>query len=171
MREDAWIPWPDHLVGRRLEAFREAFAFRPSVDERDWPSYRVPAPSAAWRIGGLLGAFHPYSDERVTPYNLALLEALRRCVPPGEAVWAFDPNHECHDFHPHRLRRPEDPRSWPLPALPYGEYHFFVTADFRLGLLGHPWEATLTAFGAGFLPAFRGLAPPALGEMIRHAPR
>jgi hypothetical protein len=167
MSTDAWIELPRHRHDRVWDAFDEAFEFRPSPSERDWPSFREPAPSATWNIRDLLASFYPWKDPRATPYNLALLEALREHVGPDEPVLALDWQHASYEFYPHSFRGAEDPAGWCIPALPSGEYHLFVTEDHRLGSLGHPWEGTLCVFGEGFLETYRRLTPLGPDRLIR----
>jgi Protein of unknown function (DUF2716) len=155
----AWVELPYDRHRKVWDRFEAAFAFRPSVGPGGWPSFREPAPSLTWDVRDLLSAFNPWADTEATPYNLALLAALRQCVPAEEPVLALDWHHAAYQFYPHRFRGAEEPTNWLVPALPSGEYHLFVTADHRLGSLGHPWEGTLCVFGEGFLEAYARLTP------------
>jgi Protein of unknown function (DUF2716) len=124
-------------------------------------------PSVTWRISELLAEFYPWGDPRATPYNLALLHALRACVPEDEPVLALDWQHRAYEFYPHRLREPQEVANWCIPALPSAEYHIFVTEDHRLGSLGHPWEQTVCVFGTGFLDEYRQQTPLRADQIIR----
>lgn len=159
MRTAAWVELSAHDYNRVWDRFDEVFAFRPSVSPDDWPSFREPFPSVTWRITDLLAAFNTWSGPEAAPYNLALLAALKACVPPDEPVYALDWQHAAYDFFPHRLSHADDVANWCIPALPSGEYHIFVTGDHRLGSLGHPWEQTVCVFGRGFLDDYRELTP------------
>jgi hypothetical protein len=167
MNKDAWIPLPPYRADRVWDDFVRDFAFKPSVYERDWPSFLEPAPSITWDISDLVDAFNPWLDPEAAPYNLALWKALRRCLPDDEPVLALDWQHASYDFHPHRFRKPEVTRNWCIPALPASEYHLFVTADHRLGSLGHPWAKTLCIFGEGLVEAYAALTPLEPGRIIR----
>jgi hypothetical protein len=167
MTRDAWIELPRHRYIQVWDRFDEAFAFNPSVRQEDWPTFRVPVPSVTWRIGELLAEFAPWSDPRATPYNLALLGALRALVPEDEPVLALDWQHTSYEFYPHRFREPEKVTNWCIPGLPSGEYHIFVTEDHRLGSLGHPWEQTVSVFGEGFVEVYQRLTPLPPGWIIR----
>lgn len=156
MIRDAWIELPRHRYDKVWDRFDEAFQFRPSVYAKDWPTFREPVPSVTWDIADLLNEFNPWTDPQATPYNLALLTALRSCLAEDEPVLALDWQHSCYLFYPHHFRGADDPGSWRIPALPSGEYHLFVTEDHRLGSLGHPWAATLCVFGDEFLQTYRG---------------
>jgi hypothetical protein len=159
MIRDAWVELSRHRYDRVWDRFDEAFAFKPSVYPEDWPTFRVPAPSVTWRIRELLAEFPPWSDPRATPYNLALLAAMRAFTAEDEPVLALDWQHASYEFYPHLLREPDEIKNWRIPALPSGEYHIFVTEDHRLGSLGHPWEQTVCVFGEGFADEYRRLTP------------
>jgi hypothetical protein len=167
MKREAWIQLPRHRSDKVWDHFDEAFAFRPSVCPEDWPTFRVPAPSVTWRVSELLSEFDPWRDPQAAPYNLALLQALRACLPEDEPVLALDWQHAAYEFYPHRLREPQEVANWRIPALPSAEYHLFVTEDHRLGSLGHPWEQTVCVFGAGFLDEYRRLTPLRPDQIIR----
>lgn len=162
----AWVELPDPRYAEEWDRFGAAFRFRPSIYPEDWPTFREPGPSATWDISHLLSAFRSW-DAEATPYNLALLHALRAWVPPGEPVLALDLNHPSYDFYPHRFADPADPAGWRVPTLPDGDYYLFVTADHRLGCLGHPWEQTLCVFGAGFLDTYEALTPLGPDRIVR----
>jgi hypothetical protein len=167
MNKDAWISLPHHRADRVWDRFVEDFEFKPSVYERDWPSFLEPAPSITWEIGDLLDDFNTWNDPEATPYNLALWKALCACLPEYEPIHALDWQHATYEFYPHRLREPELPKNWCIPALPSGEYHLFVARDHRLGSLGHPWAKTLCIFGEGFVGAYAKLTPLRPDKIIR----
>jgi hypothetical protein len=167
MGKDAWIELPRHRYDKVWDRFDAAFDFKPSVRPADWPSFREPVPSVTWNISDLLAAFYPWRDPLAAPYNLALLKALVATLSQDEPVLALDWQHASYAFHPHRLREPQEPANWRIPALPSGEYHIFVSEDFRLGSLGHPWEGTLCVFGAGFLDAYRLFTPLGDDRVVR----
>jgi Protein of unknown function (DUF2716) len=170
MSKDAWIELAYHRYDKVWDCFDEAFQFRPSVRHEDWPTFWEPAPSVTWDISDLLAEFNPWGDPQSIPYNLALLKALKEHVAEDEPVLALDWQHCAYEFYPHRFRRPEDPKSWCVPALPSGEYHIFITEDHRLGSLGHPWAQTLCVFGQGFADAYRLATPLQKNKIIRQQP-
>lgn len=167
MIRDAWKELPRHRYDKVWDHFDQAFQFRPSVYAKDWPTFCEPAPSVTWDIAALLNAFNTWKDPLATPYNLALLAALRSCVAKDEPVLALDWQHTCYLFYPHHFRGGDDPASWCIPALPSGEYHLFVTEDHRLGSLGHPWAATLCVFGEGFVQAYLQATPLGHDRIVR----
>jgi hypothetical protein len=167
MDKGAWIELARDRYDKVWDYFVKAFQFRPSVRPEDWPTFREPAPSVTWNLHNLLAEFYPWRDPRATPYNLALLRTLKECVAEDEPVLALDWQHAAYEFYPRRLRRPEDPANWCIPALPSAEYHIFVTEDHRLGSLGHPWAQTLCVFGEGFVDAYRQASPLQNNRIIR----
>jgi hypothetical protein len=170
LNQDPWVELPDHRSASIWHRFETAFDFRPSVRPEDWPSFREPAPSVTWNIHPLLLEFNPWQDTRATPYNLALLSALRACVAEDEPVLALDWQHTGYEFFPHRFRGAQKPAAWCIPALPSGEYHIFVTEDHRLGSLGHPWEQSLCVFGEGFVEAYQQVTPLGSDQVVRFQP-
>jgi hypothetical protein len=167
MAREAWVELPRHRYDKVWDRFDEAFQLKPSVRPEDWPTFREPPPSVTWNIGDLLAEFDPWRDPRATAYNLALLQALKKCVAENEPVLALDWQHAAYEFYPHRFRVPEEPENWCIPALPVGEYHIFVAEDHRLGSLGHPWAQTLCVFGEGFVEAYRQATPLGRDKIIR----
>jgi hypothetical protein len=167
MAEDAWIEIPHPRYTKVWDRFDEAFEFRPSVRPADWPSFREPSPSVTYNVADLLREFYPWRDPLATPYNLGLLRALAACVPEDEPVLALDWQHRAYEFFPHRFRGADVPAHWCIPALPSGEYHIFVTADHRLGSLGHPWEGSVCVFGARFVTEYSRQSPLGRDRIIR----
>lgn len=164
---EAWIQIPEPRYTQVWDRFDEAFDFRPSIHPVNWPAFREPLPSITFDIRDLLSEFDPWSDPRVTPYNLGLLNALKACVPEDEPVLALDWQHAAYEFFPHRLDEASQPDQWSIPGLPSSEYHLFVTADHRLGSLGHPWEGTVCVFGIGFVDEYLKHSPLGKDRIIR----
>jgi hypothetical protein len=133
MIRDPWVELPRARADKVWARFVDAFQFTPSVDPQDWPSFQEPTPSITWDISDLLATFCPWSDPLATPFNLALLMALRQCLAVDEPVIALDWQHAEYAFYPHRFLGANDPTNWLIPALPSGEYHLFITEDHRLG--------------------------------------
>ena len=167
MLEDAWIEIPHPRYTEVWDRFDEAFEFRPSIQRENWPSFREPSPSVTLNVADFLREFYPWRDPEATPYNLGLLRALLACVPEDEPVLALDWQHRSYEFFPHKFHEPDDPTNWQIPALPSGEYHIFVAADYRLGSLGHPWEGTVCVFGAEFITEYTRQSPLDHGRIIR----
>ncbi|WEZ69740.1 DUF2716 domain-containing protein [Bacillus altitudinis] len=43
---------------------------------------------------------------------------------------------------------------WRVPVLPNGDDYFFLSKEITRGLLGHPWEQSITIFGEGLIDSF-----------------
>jgi len=165
---DAWVEIaPRERYNAVWDRFDAAFEFRPSVSPVGWPSFKEPTPSVTFTVADLLREFNPWRDPRATPYNLGLLGALLTHVSPDEPVLALDWQHRAYEFYPHRFSGADAPSNWRVPALPSGEYHIFVTTDFRLGSLGHPWEGSVCVFGDGFVGDYSRQSPLGRDRIMR----
>ncbi len=40
----------------------------------------------------------------------------------------------------------DDLDRWIIPAVPDGDYYFFIQKEFKWGILSHPWEKTITVW-------------------------
>ena len=156
-----WRELPADEYDRLWDRFDRQFDFRPSVDPASWPGIREPTPSATYAIGWIYG--HPDAASLERDLEEKVFSALRRAVPAGEEVFALDWR------HPAYAARTEDlAPDGPVPVLPNGDYYIFTTADFRLGLFGHPWEQTMCVFGASLLQALAANPPALFARPVRH---
>ncbi len=150
------------------DRFREDFHFRPSVKRKDWPGIKEPVPSVTYSISSI----YSYPDSGVTytrlekDLNQKTLAAFRRCVRPGEMIYALDWQHQCYFFDPHK-QVSEDTHLWKVPVLPNGDYYIFLAQDFRFGIFGHPWEQTMCIFGSELLKAFESNEPQLFNRAVR----
>lgn len=118
----------------------------------------IPKPYLQWR--GQRLERHQDRPELESEFTLKLLVAFRRCVQPGERLWAIDWQHSWYYFDPHGPITAAIREEWAMPVLPDGDSYNFVTPDFRLGLV-MSWRATgpVTLFGADLLAAFAADPP------------
>ena len=66
------------------------------------------------------------------------------------------------------LPRRVDNGDWIISVHPDGDYHGFVARDFSWGLLGHPWEETVTTIsGEKLISSFDESAPLMFRNVIR----
>lgn len=138
--------------------------------------FAPPHPHRLLRIPNDFDFYAPAHQESLAELHLALLAAFREVVPARERVLALDWNHTCYAFDLHQrfelgasreslcgywggpaqsdtaLAHPP-PQLWRIPYLPDGDYYFHLSADFRLGTYGHPWDSTLRIFGQPLLEA------------------
>lgn len=152
----AWEPLMRSEEDAIWDHFHREFDFRPSVHAENFPGIREPAPSTTYAL--------PRSgwSEHAQDLNDALLTAFRACVPPSEAIYALDWQHECYRLRPHL---PFD--DWPIPILPNGDYYIFLSTEFAWGTFGHPWEWTICVFGEPLLAAIGQRLPLLFGNPIR----
>ena len=78
-------------------------------------------------------------------------------------IYALDWQHDCFEYNPHNYN--EMKKQWfdqsrdcyvYFPSYyPNGDYFFFVSKDFRYGLLGHPWRKEIYVFGDTLIEQFK----------------
>lgn len=157
----AWAQVGTQEARRLWDRFDAAFRFRPSLYEL--PGIDEPTPSITY---GLV-----YGDgTRAEPVwvNRALLAALRRVSDVDASVVVLDWKHQTYRCRPRWVRDEESPdATWPVDFCPDGDYHIWLTEDFRCGTFGHPWEPSLCVFGEDLLSALAEIGDEALGRILR----
>ena len=108
--------------------------------------------------------------ELVDDFHKCTLHAFQRATEPGGWVYAIEEPEACYlysyRFWPHRA--PDDTR-WYVTPVPGGDHQFFVSQDFRWGILGlfpsvdaglkrYGW-GTVCVFGQQLIDAF-AVEPP-----------
>ncbi|MCX5581802.1 DUF2716 domain-containing protein [Streptomyces erythrochromogenes] len=144
-------PGAEDRLWDRLE--RE-FAFDPHIAKL--PGFAASTPCATWRLRSTL------TDEPDLIVRPALVANTR---PGGRLVW-LDWQHTGYTFDPHRVGFPGAP-DWPGEVCPNGDYYLYLHPDLTFGTFGHPWEETLTVFGAPLLAAVEGQLTALLGDPVR----
>lgn len=130
-------------------------SFKPTVDTQVTP-FVIKEPHIVFEIDG--------SYDRINP--LAIFDAFKNCLAPGEQMYALDWHHTCYLFDPRKaedIASPfiEDPcrlgggyfEYFP-PFYPDGDYYFFIDEQFRFGYLGHPWRKEVWIFGESLIAEF-----------------
>ncbi|GGM57613.1 hypothetical protein GCM10012275_30980 [Longimycelium tulufanense] len=158
---DGWALLPQDAHDVAWDWVDAQLAFRPSMDERDWPGFAEPKPSVTWDLAEPQPSGGAARDLDV---NLLGLVALRECVEPDEWVYALSWPSQSYRFWPHRMSSGD---LWALPVFPDGEYCVFLTQSFECGALGHPWEKTLCVFGEPLVDAFERYTVEILGTVLR----
>lgn len=124
--------------------FCKDFHFQPST--KTFPSYRTPSPFIKYDISNC------YAEELIRDFEEKAVKAFQQCTRPGELIYALDWQHDCYLVNPSL----EFPRhvpwrvgneDWIVSIHPDGDYHFFLAKDFSWGILGHPWQETITIYG------------------------
>ncbi|MDQ5823304.1 MAG: DUF2716 domain-containing protein [Chloroflexota bacterium] len=164
--EEAWAELLHHERDAVWDRFYALFDFKPSTKAKVWPGIKEPTPSITYSIASF---YKTTSNPRVLErdLNIKTLQALRKCVPPGQRLYALDWQHPCYWFYPHRLEAAGDTYRWRVPVLPNGDYYIFLAEDLSFGLFGHPWEQTLCVFGQALLNAFAQDMPLLFGKPVR----
>lgn len=121
-----------------------------------FPDVEPPAPSVTWRL----------ADAAPEDLDRIARPALRALTRPGQRLHWLDWQHVCHDFDPHRVGGPGEPR-WPGQVYPNGDYYLYLHPDLRFGTFGHPWEQTLCVWGSGLLASVEAELTELLGEPLR----
>lgn len=116
-------------------------------------------------------AFVVYGIEN-TSYNetekmdLLISKALIKCTKPGERIYALDWQHASFLYDPRKADEQQsifvsDKRylgggyNVYFPNYyPNGDYHFFISEDFRFGYLSHPWRKEVWVFGDELIEEF-----------------
>ena len=79
----------------------------------------------------------------------------------------LDWQHPCYLFEPHGEFSFNSEDDWPVPAIPNGDYHIFLSRGMDLGVFGHPWEQTMCVFGQSLLEAFTSDPPELFTKRVR----
>jgi hypothetical protein len=77
-------------------------------------------------------------------------------------VTGIDPQLEFPTQIPWRV----DNGDWIISIYPDGDYHFFIAKDFSWGILGHPWESTITIYGEKLIRFFSEYPPLMLQKVL-----
>lgn len=140
----SWIPMTqaeDENVWRVID---QQFQFIPSTTV--FPSFRAPSPFITYEV----------NYEKREEIERELGRILTELTVEGERVIALDWNHQGYWIDPRRPFLRNEEGDWMIPAVPDGDYSFFIARNFRWGYLGHPWEGSITLFGEEMISAFQG---------------
>ncbi|WP_028543343.1 DUF2716 domain-containing protein [Paenibacillus taiwanensis] len=154
-----WIPLSDDQDHFVWDNFYESFNFRPSVHSKDWPSFTLPNPYITYKITD-------YTDSDLDDLEEKCVKTLRALTEPSEYIYALDWQHESFFYNPHLEKGSAD---WTLSFYPDGDYYFFLQKDFKWGYLGHPWEHTITLFGAELVRQIEINKPSLFGAVVRRS--
>jgi hypothetical protein len=150
---------------RVWDRFSTEFGFRPSTNPTKWPAIKEPTSSVTWSLDAL---DDDPDYERLDRLVAVVQQGLTACVPPSERLFALDWQHASFQFSPHMVGGPGQ-AEWPLSPYPDGDYYIYLTADFRTGSFGHPWESSLCLFGQELLDVAAESVGEVLGEPVRRS--
>lgn len=138
---------------RIWDAVDSKLAFAPSVSA--FPGFFAPPP---FRVYAMMGDH--YDEAVLDAFTARANEWLRAVANPDEELFWLDWQHRCYAFLPHRET---------VSVYPDGDYCLVVPADLSWGMLGHPWENTITFFGAALCALVDRERPPFLTRLLRSA--
>ncbi|AMB89046.1 MULTISPECIES: DUF2716 domain-containing protein [Bacillus] len=159
-----WIPLTDKELKYAWKTFDQEFKFNPSISR--FPGFQAPSPyitydiSAYFEDPSLLSA-----DEDLE--KKALLSFQENITGTGEYMQVLDWQHECYWITPYGSFEKDEFGEWRVPVLPNGDYYFFLSKEMTWGLLGHPWEQSITIFGEGLIDSFTRHRPLLFQRKIR----
>ncbi|NRF96210.1 DUF2716 domain-containing protein [Paenibacillus frigoriresistens] len=91
---------------------------------------------------------------------------------PDELIYALDWQHECYLVDSRRkfsrlVPWRVDNVDWIISIHLDGNYHFFIARDFSWGILGHPWEETMTIYGENLIECLLKDEPRMLHKVLQ----
>ena len=131
------------------------------VDPARPPTFVEPSDSVTWELREIPDSPRRSiaEDEKIVATELR--RALGAIVGTEQWVYALDWQHGGYRFAPaQEAHHQASTNSWPIPAIPNGDYCLFLAQDLRFGWLGHPWEPTICVYGDLLAPL-----TPALDKM------
>ncbi|WP_238239674.1 DUF2716 domain-containing protein [Exiguobacterium acetylicum] len=140
----SWIPMTQAEDEKVWHVIDQQFQFSPSTTV--FPSFHAPSPFITYEV----------DYEKREEIERELKRILTELTVDGERVMALDWNHQGYWIDPRRPFLRNEEGDWMIPAVPDGDYSFFIARDFRWGYLGHPWEGSITMFGEDMISAFQG---------------
>jgi hypothetical protein len=165
MMKDPVAALPEAEYRRVWDRFYEDFNFRPSMSSFKWPSIKEPVASVTWSLTALDDDPGYECLDRMVD---VVEQGLASCVGPQGTLLALDWQHTSYRFAPQEAGGPGRP-AWPLSPYPDGDYHIYLSEDFRYGSFGHPWEESLCLFGEELLDTVSAEVDKVLGSPIRRS--
>ncbi|MGR6899512.1 DUF2716 domain-containing protein [Rummeliibacillus sp. BSL5] len=158
-----WVPLLEKEMGQIWDRIYNDFEFEPSTSI--FPSFNVPHPYITYNVSGYFGDSSDLSayddlEEKV-------LDVFKECTILGEYILALDWQHECYWINPRLEFERDEFGEWVIPIFPNGDYYFFIQKDFMWGILGHPWENSITIFGKELIDAFNKNKPRMFCKILR----
>ncbi|MCO0600445.1 DUF2716 domain-containing protein [Peribacillus butanolivorans] len=145
----------------------DAFKFEPGMS--DFPSFEVPNPFITYDVSKYLNVSVDLDtyDEIYNDLEEKSLIVFQELTQKNEYMYALDWQHPGYWINP-RLEFPKSEfDEWTVPIFPNGDYYFFIHKNFEWGLLGHPWERTITIFGKELIKVFEKHQPKMFQKILR----
>lgn len=161
-----WIPLKDKELKFAWKTFAREFKFKPSISR--FPAFQALSPYITYDISAYFeDSFLLHADEDLE--KKALLSFQENITGTDEYMLALDWQHECYWITPYGSFEKDEFGEWKVPVLPNGNYYFFLSKEMNWGLLGHPWEQSITIFGEGLIDSFSRHHPLLFQRKIREA--
>lgn len=143
----------------------EELNFKPSIS--NFPSFQVPNPFITYDISDFYG--ESVDLDVFDDLEEKALVAFKEATMVNEYLLALDWQHECYWINPRSEFEKDGFGEWTIPIFPNGDYYFFIQKDFKWGLLGHPWENSITIFGKELIDAFAKYKPRVFRKILRQS--
>ena len=143
------------------------FTFELSMS--DFPSFQVSKSFITYDVSKYLNGsvgVDIYEDAYNDLEEKSLL-VFQELTQRNEYMYALDWQHSCYWVNPCLEFSKNEFGEWTVPIFPDGDYYFFIQKNFEWGLLGHPWERTITIFGEKLIKVFEEYQPKMFQEIVR----
>jgi hypothetical protein len=131
--DDAWAP------------FYERFDFKPNYYNLDSPVIKLPADSLVVDLDPVFSREGPRFAAGEMAINACALRAFV-WLSEEEEMLALDWQHSAYRYSPSAHALADD--NWAIPVFPNGDYYIHTTPDMAWGTFGHPWQQSITIWGA-----------------------
>lgn len=116
--------------------------------------------------------------------NISILTAFASITQKEEYIYALDWQHPCYRLYPNKIdidwyanriiseecglfKTEDDINYYLISAIPDGDYHIFISRDFRSFVFGHPWQKTICVLGDGILNELKKNTPGLFHNVLR----
>jgi hypothetical protein len=158
-----WIELDNAEYRKIWDKIYNEFNFEPSMT--NFPSFSPPVPFITYDISSIWGASN--HDELYFNLEAKFLESFQTLTNPNEYFYALDWQHDCYWINAFLDFPKDDLDRWLIPAVPDGDYYFFIHNDFKWGILSHPWEKTITIFGKELIEKILNNKPAIFHSILR----
>ena len=157
MTRQSFTPLDEAEYEHAWGEFENRFRFFPDYYDKTRNAITEPHPSMVFDLD------FDWPDAVIDEVDNSFRSAYQSLVPADDYMYALDWQHTSYQYRPHvDVTRPP----WVFPD---GDYIISVSRDFSFGTFGHPWQRSLTVFGAALL-AELAQRPPLPLTIIRQTP-
>ncbi|RHA37538.1 DUF2716 domain-containing protein [Cellulomonas rhizosphaerae] len=156
-------PWHPVDYDSAWKPFYDKFDFKPEFAERSQPAIDAPTGSLVIGLSSIFSEPGPVFAASESAINAAALRAFVHLAGDEDLV-ALDWQHGAYRYSP-ASHAVADLHDWPVPVFPNGDYYVHAAANLSWGTFGHPWQQTLTLWGAELI---RSLGTELLTWLPRH---